>query len=220
MEATLKVRPLCMRAMNRLLTLVLTCIFAVSALADDSKFATLKLPLGVSVKVPKNWRNLEGDANTTIETFGEAALNLAGIELPTGKKVNLFRANSNPPTTYAGIAINATDSDIPPQELKSATDAEIKELSAEFEGLTKKMLAAGNFQLLRYDGYRRETVSGHPALVLEYLRSGPKGPVFVQMTRLFIGSKEISLNLSYRESEAPLWRPIITYIRQSFTVTR
>jgi hypothetical protein len=205
--------------MKRTSIQVLACLFAFSVFGEDSKFATVILPLGVSVKVPKNWRILDGDANTTIETATEAQLNLSKIDLPTRKKLNLFRANSNPPTTYASIAINATDSEIQPSELTSATDAELKDFGKVFESKTKQMLAGVKLELLRFDGARRETIGGEPALVLEYLRSGTQGPVFVQMTRLFVGSKEIGINLSYRESEGTIWRPIVSYMRQSLSVT-
>ncbi|MBA3805861.1 MAG: hypothetical protein H0X14_09160 [Acidobacteria bacterium] len=187
--------------------------------AQDSNFAKLKLPLGVSVEVPKNWRLLDGDINATIETAAEAALNLSGVDLPKGKKVNLFRANSMPTTTYAAIAINATDSELNPDELKNASEAEIRELSSMMSEMMQKSLAAQNLKVIEFYGVRREYVGKHPALVTEYKRSGPQGPVIVQMTRLFLGQKEISLNLSYRESEAQLWKPIIQYIRKSLTVT-
>jgi hypothetical protein len=170
----------------------------------DSRFALLTLPLGVQIDVPKNWRTLDGDINTNIETFGEAVMNLAGIEIPPGQKVNLFRANSNPPTTYAGIAINATDSDIAPTELLAASDAEIHELTSTMQQMFEQAFSTQNLQIIRFDPVRREIIDGHPSLIINYVRSGPQGPVIVQMTRLFLGEKEISLNLSYRQSETRL----------------
>ena len=80
--------------------------------------------------------------------------------------------------------------------------------------------AAQNLRVIRFDGIRREIVDGHPALLIEYVRSGPQGSVVVQMTRLFIGDKEISLNLSYRQSEADVWKPIVDHMRSTFRVSR
>jgi len=187
--------------------------------ARDSRFAILKLPLGVSIHVPKNWRLLDGDFNATIETGAEAAMRLARIDLPEGQKVNLFRANSNPPTTYAGIAINASDSDFSPADLLAASDAELRELAPLMHQMLDQGLAAQNLRVIRFDGVRREMIDGHPALVIEYTRSGPQGPVVVQMTRLFIANKEISLNLSYRQSETGLWKPTVDYMRSTFRVS-
>lgn len=187
--------------------------------SEDSKFTKLKLPLGVSVDVPKNWRILEGDLNSTIETTAEAVMSLSGVELPKGKKVNLFRANSVSQTTYAGIAINATDSELAPNELMIASEEEIRELSPLMHEMMQQALAAQNLKVIEFYGVRREFVGKHPALIIEYKRSGPQGAVIVQMTRLFLGEKEISLNLSYRESEAQIWKPIIQYIRRSLNVS-
>ena len=145
-------------------------------------------------------------------------MNLSGIELPSGKKVNLFRANSNPPSTYAGLAINATDSDISPADLLAASDAEIQELTPMMRQMFDQILPAQNLRVIQFEPVRRKIVDGHPALLVEYVRTGPKGPVVVTMTRLFVGKKEISLNLSYRRSEAVLWKPIVDYMRSSFRV--
>lgn len=186
---------------------------------QDSKFAKLRLPLGVSVEVPKNWWVLDGDINTNIETMAEAAMNLSGVELPKRKKVNLFRANSMPKTTYAAIAINATDSEINPNDLKNASEKEIREFVPTVKEM-QEALSIQNMKIVDFYPVRREFVGKHPALVIEYKRSGLQGPVIVQMTRLFLGEKEISLNLSHRESEGQLWRPIIQYIRKSLAVTR
>jgi hypothetical protein len=188
--------------------------------ARNSQFALVNLPLGVSIEAPKNWRLLDGDLNTTIETAGEAALRLSGIKLPASQKVNLFRANSNPPTTYAGIAINATDSDISPAELLAASDAEIRELTPVMHQMMDQSFATQNLQVIRFDDVRREIVDGHPALVIEYVRSSQAGPVVVQMTRLFIDDKVISLNLSYRKSESAVWKPIVDHMRSTFRVSR
>jgi hypothetical protein len=187
---------------------------------QDSKFAKLKLPLGVSVEVPKNWWLLSGDMNTNIETAAEASLNLSGIELLKRKKVNLFRANSMPNTTYAAIAINATDSEINPNDLKKASEKEIREFSLMLKEMTQQTLSAQNMKIIEFYAVRREFFGEHPALVIEYKRSGLQGPVIVQMTRLFLGEKEISLNLSYRESEGQLWKPVIQYTRKSLTVAQ
>ena len=186
---------------------------------QDSRFARLKLPLGVSVEVPKNWWLLSGDINTNIETMSQAAMNLSGIELPKGKKVNLLRANSMPKTTYATIAINATDSEMNPNDLKNASEKEISKFAPTAKEM-QEALSSLNMHMLDFFRVRREFVAKHRALVIEYKRSGPQGPVIVQMTRLFMGAKEISLNLSYRESEGQLWKPIVQYIRKSLTITR
>lgn len=187
-------------------------------LPSDTKFTKLKLPLGVSVEVPKNWRILDKETNSTIETAAEATLNLTNVDVQSGKKVNLFRANSVPQTTYASIAINATDSEFDPAEFENPSDDELKELTPVLKETLEKSLPKQELKILEFYDGRLEFVNAHPALVIEYKRAGPQGPVIVQMTRLLLKRKEISVNLAYRESEAQLWKPIIQYIRKSLTV--
>jgi hypothetical protein len=184
----------------------------------DSRFALIKLPLGISIEVPKNWLVIDGELNTTIETGGEAIYRLTGMELPTSQKVNLFRANSSPPTTYASIAINVTNSDISPAELIEADEAEIREITPFMHKILDQGLATQNYHIIQFDTIVREIVDGHPALAISYIRSGQNGPVAVQMTRIFAGNKEISLNLSYRLSEIQLWKPIVDYMKATFQI--
>jgi hypothetical protein len=206
--------------MKRWVFLVLSALTLSQSLADpyESRFADLRLPLGVVVKIPKNWWLLDGHWNTTIETAGEAALNLTSIGLPAGKKVNLFRANSMPKSTYASIAINATDSQIDPTQLRRASEAEIRAMAPEMKQLLQELLATSDLQVIEFYDVRREFISGHPALVIEYLRTGQAGPVVVQLTQPFLGAKEISINLAYRQAERQLWKPVVAYIRKSFAV--
>lgn len=185
-------------------------------LPQDPNYQTLKLPLGVTIAVPKSWRDLS-DVNESIETMA-SQLDRSGVALPKGKKVNLFRANSMPRTTYAGIAVNATDSELDPAEVQNASDAEIEALTPEMRKVFEEEFS-GTVQILEFSAVRREFVGIHPALVIAYKRTGPQGPVVVEMTRLFLGQKEISLNLSYRESEAEKWKPVVLYIRQSLKVS-
>lgn len=188
--------------------------------AHDSRFATLHLPLGVTVEVPKNWWLLGGDYNATIETAGEAALNLTGFQMPTGKKVNLFRANSMPRSTYAAIAINASDSELSAEGLAAASDAELAKITTTLKDGMQRILAQQDLKLLDFEPVRIVMLDGHYALSVSYRRSGPQGPVSAKQTRLLVGKKEISLNLSYRESEAALWKPIVGYITKSFAVNK
>jgi hypothetical protein len=73
---------------------------------------------------------------------------------------------------------------------------------------------------LEFYPIQKTEVSGRPGLLLSYKRSGLHGPVLVRMTRLVVGPKEISLNLSYKESEEGLWKAIIAYIEKSLRIEK
>lgn len=183
----------------------------------EPRFAIIRLPYGVSVEIPADWRILASDLCAAIEEISDAVLDLSGLELPEDTKVNLLRANSTPSTTYASIAVNVRSASLSPSDLMAASDEEIAALGPMMHDVMK-CAYEGQMEILRFDGVRREIVSGHPALVIEYVRKGLEGPVVVQNTHLFVGPKEISLVLAYREAEASWWQPIVAYIRQSLIV--
>jgi len=190
-----------------------------TAVDAQSRFTRFELPLNVSVEIPENWWLLTGDINTTIQAAGEAATKLANIPIPKGNTVNLLRANSMPRTTYASIAINVNDSDIAPSEVRALSKSDFKEFERYMAETMKKVLPMQNLEFLESMGLESRIISGHVALVFNYRRSGPQGPVIVSTTRLFFGDKELSFNLAHRESEAPLWGVIVEYIKQSIKVS-
>lgn len=189
--------------------------------AQDSKFASVKLPRGVKLLVPKGWWLPGKDLQQLIETAVEAATDLSTIELPRTKEVNLIAANSLPAYTYAALRI---DSSIPPSaspiEVATLGTIELNEISRELlPHLEKQMQLQGN-RLIELVGTRIERISGHPTIVTEYRRTGPKGSVFVQINRIITEGQEVSVNLSYRESEVAIWKPVVEKMRQSIVITQ
>lgn len=193
-----------------------------SALSDTySNFASVKLPRGIELQIPKGWWLLGADHNRVIQTSVEAAMDLSGIGLPSGQETNLIAANSMPRSTYAAIRVDST---IPPSvtlsEFASITTADVLELEAEMRQNIEKALPLQGNQLIEFIGSRIEKISDHTAIVTEYRRTGTKGPVYVQINLIYTYSQEIRINLSYRESEAALWKPVVGKIRQSIVIRR
>lgn len=186
---------------------------------EPSNFSSFKLPRGVEVHIPKGWWILGSEHLRIIATTVEAAMDLSSVGLPEGQKFTLIAANSMPKTTFAAIRINST---MPPSmtraDVMSITQAEISSSKAELrQNLTKLLQIQGN-QLLEVLGVRIETLAGYPVMVTEYRRTGPEGSVWVQINQVFTEQQEIGINLSYRESEAMLWKPVVAKIRQSIVV--
>ncbi len=200
---------------------ILASLFVLSsAIADsNSNFASVKLPRGIELQIPKGWWLLGADYDRAIQTSVEAAIDLSGIGLPDGQETNLIAANSMPRSTYAAVRVDSTiPSSVTPSELASITATDIRELqTAVCQNLEKLLPLQGN-QLIECLGSRIEKISGYPAIVTEYRRTGPKGPVFVQINQIFTSSQEIRINLSYRESELALWKPVVGKIRQSIVI--
>jgi hypothetical protein len=81
------------------LVLVIGLLLVPAAASAESNFASVKLPRGVQLQIPKGWWLMGKDHNRLIHTSVEAALDLSGIGLPDGQETNLIAANSMPRTT-------------------------------------------------------------------------------------------------------------------------
>jgi hypothetical protein len=203
--------------MCMLLILCLLSFESFHAAAQDSNFVLLRLPFNVSMRVPRNWWRIDGDLNQAIATNAEALINLAGMKMPRGKQ-NIFRANSMPRSTYAGIAINIEDSDLSPIDVQKATDNELREIGVFMHDMFKRSTVGTGMSIIGEFKVRKETVDGQPALIYDYERSGAKGPVRVRVINFYISQKELAITLSYRMSEATLWKPVIDYMHKTIRV--
>ena len=216
--------------MNRQLWLCWLYCFAIflfaditpSAAADNSSnFLSIKLPRGIALQIPKGWWLLGTDHDRIIQTSVEAAMDLSGIELLDGKETNLIAANSMPRTTYAAVRVDSTiPPSVAPSDFALISAADVRELQSDMQDILQKVLPLQGNQLIEFSGSRIEKISGHPAIVTEYQRTGPKGPVFVQINQIFTSSQEIRINLSYRESEVALWKAVVGKIRKSIVIER
>lgn len=204
--------------MRCIICLCMLLIFT-PAHAAESNFSLVKLPRGVEVQIPKGWWLVGKDYNRMIQTSVEAAMDLSGIGFDDREEVNLIAANSMPRTTYAALRIDST---IPPsatpREIQNITKTELKELSLGMKQEFEKLLPYQGNQLLDFYGVLIEKISGHPTLVTRYRRSGPNGPVIVEINQIFLADHELRVNLSYREKEKALWLAVIKKIRTTINI--
>lgn len=188
------------------------------AQAMDSQFVLVKLPHGVQAELPKSWWVISKAFNAVIETSAEAALDLSESEPSTGSVENLIAANSMPRTTYASVRVDyLTPAVASPEEIGAFTPPELKELEGILESQTKSLLPKQGSELLNYLGTTLEKLDNHPTVIAHYRRAGPQGPVLVWVYQVFLPTATVNINLSYRESETGLWKPVIQRILSSFT---
>lgn len=185
---------------------------------NKSNFAQVKLPLGVSIKIPKNWWVISGDLKTTLEAAAEAALDLSGLDIPAEKVVDLITANSMPRSTYAGVSITASDAEFDPEDLRTLTKEDLAETSLEMKKVMARVLKEGGFTIEEFEPLEIVKLDGFYGIRLKYQRSGPKGSVVVTVTRYVAKGKEISISISYRKKEAAIWKPITTFMSKSIYI--
>ena len=201
---------------------VLICLFIFAPhIAAASNFVAVKLPRGVELQLPKGWWLLTAAHNQLIDMSAEAAMNLSGIGAAEGADVNLIAANSMPRTTYAAVRVDSiTPVSASPSEISNLTSAAMQAFQTEIHSNLQKLMPQQGNQLITFFGVRRVTISGYPTLITEYRRSGPKGPVIVSIVQIFTPSQDLRINLSYRESEQAIWKPVIGKIYQSIVIGR
>ncbi len=204
---------------------VLFCLLfmlAFPVFADhNSNFALIKLQRGIELQIPKGWWLLGDDYNRVIKTSVEAAMDLSGIGLSDKPVTNLIAANSMPRSTYAAVRVDSTiPTSLLPSDFKSVTTNDVLELQAEMLKYLRKLLQLQGGQLIEFFGTRIDKIAGYPAIVTEYRRIGSKGSVFVQINQIYTEGQEFRINLSYRESEVALWKPVLGKIRQSIVIKK
>lgn len=186
---------------------------------SESNFVLVKLPREIEIQVPRNWRLLTDEENKLIELSTEAALDISGIQVSTAGESNLLAANSMPTSTYASVRIDSTvPAELPPYEIMAITAKDIAVLESVVKKGIEKLLSNQGLQLTQFIDLQRRTISGNPALITEYRRSGPKGSVYVMQIQIFTENQTVAINLSYRESEQIVWKPVIEKIYRSITI--
>lgn len=187
--------------------------------SPSSNFKRVNLPRGVSLDVPKGWWALDDEFTQMLHTSTEAVMDLTRMPLQEGAETDLIRANSMPKSTFAAVAVTSI---VPPSgqpdELRALESAELSELAGYIKVGLRDVLVKQGWQLLGEVTVQVGSMSGYPALISEYRRTGPKGSVFVQIIQIMTGKQEVKITLSFREKEATIWRSIIEKIRRSIVV--
>jgi hypothetical protein len=185
--------------------------------SQDSSFLTIKLPYDVSIDVPREWWVLSESMNRMIQTSRDAILDLRGIAVDAGDEAVLIAANSWPPSTYASVRVVRSQSPLNvSDELGKLSEQDLDQLKKSIESELKQSLPLQGLTYLETMGLEMENVSGWPSLNFSYRRSGPNGPVYVQLIEVPRKADLLKINLSYRESGQVVWMPVIARIKQSF----
>ena len=205
--------------MNKIFIFLFVFLAISSTSSAESNFAKIKLPRGIEIQLPKGWWLLGKDLQKIIDTSVESAMDLSGLDSSAGTETNLIKANSMPKTMYAAVSVDSTiPVSIPPSNFNAITKNDIHEIEKEMRDGLKNLLTQQGMKLIEFKGTKYERMSGYPALITTYRRSGLKGTVLVQINQIITETQEIRINLSYRESESIVWKPIIGKMRKSILI--
>lgn len=188
-----------------------------SAFAQEVLFREIQLSYGISLKIPAHWKVLSKDTMNNLGAASSAMMDNAGIEKPIGKQ-SLLAVNATPNPTGAMIRVSITS---PPEytqaNLAATTATNLKDFGAEMLKKFRQLEASGGPKIIEMQPIRIEKINGQLTLVMPYVRASNFGPSPWQVTQYKtpVSDRLIEVTISYRKSDAIIWRPILEHVHRS-----
>lgn len=205
--------------MRAIIGLILSLWISHAALA--SEFATHELPEGVKIQVPAHWMVLSKDVRKNIRAATEAIAEQSNVSLR--KATNVLHVNATPEPTGAIVRVTIG----PPaaflaDDLKGLNRGDLVDMGNTFTSQMRAIQNSGGPELIESYLPRIEPISGIPSIAWSYRRRSIAGQGTWHVTQYKIPTPSmlVELTISYRESDAGLWKPILTKVRQSVNVPR
>lgn len=192
---------------------------AKAAIAGDANYQRLTLQEGISIEVPSHWLVHSDAEKKNFAAAGEGSSRAAGIDYDTTEnKSRLLAVSALPTPSGAKIRVNV----IRPltfsgADLRAATAQDMKDIKTDFSSEMAKSMTAMGAKLLSVETPRIESINDSTAILFEYRRSDLRGssPWTVRLYRIPVRDKLIELMMSFRESDAAIFKPIIEHTRRS-----
>lgn len=197
---------------------LLVALLVGSAAAEDTSFRRVQLAHGISLEFPSHWKVLSQGTRQNLAATGEAMTKNAGFEGPNGRKEGLLAVNATPDPTGAMVRVSVTTtSEYTQADLAAATPAELNQLRPELYSMFKKLESSGGPKILEMQTPRIERLNNQLALAMAYTRASAIGPSPWQVTqyKVPVSNRLIEITLSYRQSDAIVWRPILESVKRS-----
>lgn len=193
-------------------------LLAHPAFAQDTSFRSVQLAHGISLDVPSHWMVLSQETRKNLGAAGQAMIDNAGIEGPSGRKEPLLAMNATPNPTGAMIRVSVTSpSEYTQSDLAAATPADLKEVGAEMLKMFRQIEASGGPKIVKMQPVRIERFNNYQMLVMPYIRAGVNEPSPWQVTqyKIPVSNRLIEITLSHRQSDAIVWHPILERVKRS-----
>lgn len=188
---------------------------AIAATAPE--FRRVQLTSGISIDVPVHWYFIEEASRKNLTFVGRTIAEASGLEgLP--QKIRVLAVNATPAPTGAMIGVSVSwPPDYTQEDLVGVSRRDLRELERELFSYFRHAEPHGGPHVLEMQSATVEPFGEGLALVLRYRRASQRGPSPWQVTqyKIPVNSGMIELTLSHRESDAPVWRPILAHVKQS-----
>ena len=184
--------------------------------SQSGQFVTIEALPGVSLAVPRDWPSVGSDVTQQLVTASEAVHGI-GQGISNTQNVRVFE----PPMEVEGVRIAVVSMPVtfPQQELRAASDAQLREWASVLEREARRGVEAQGFKLLPLTDVSREQVGGWLGIGFKMRIVDAEGTVFEQ-TQIHVPttSRTIMLNLSYGKGAPPVFRPILAHARETLRI--
>lgn len=162
---------------------------------------------------------LDQATRSNLRASRKAITDNAGIDGPSSRKESLLAVNATPDPPGATIRVSVSPAEYSQADLAAITKADLMDIGVELQATLKKTESSGGPKLIQMHPVRVDTVNGYRALVFSYTRQGVIGPSPWQVNqyKIPLPDRLLEITLSYRESDAIVWRPIIEKVSRSVT---
>lgn len=184
--------------------------------APESQFVTIEALPGVSLAVPRDWLVVGSEETKQLVTASEAVYGI-GQGISKTENVRVFQ----PPMEVQGVSIAVVSMPVtfPQQELRTASDVQLREWASVLERQARRGVEAQGFKLLPLADVSREQVGNWLGIGFRMRIVDAEGTVFEQIQlHVPTGARTIMLNLSYGKDAPPILRPILAHARETLRI--
>lgn len=214
--------------MKHTLTLLACILISTISFSQSTDFENYRIIEVGSISIPDNMEIQSGNYKKLSETYQKEMSKKFGYEVSDNRIVfqqkGLNDLEKQGLASYVRVILeteigNYGDFDKLTKKLTASTQ-EISDISKEFKSQMQQSFAGTGLKLITWYGVSIVTINGRTALKISYLRQlNDKPYVVVNMYRFQNNDRLHSLTLSYRQSDETTWKPLLTKIANSFTIT-
>lgn len=205
-------------------------LFSNIAFADSSNYQRINVGKRVSLEIPRHWYIRDLNERRNISAAGEAIANSIRENEPVF--VSALSAVSRPEPVGGIIRVSyiptkSQDEQLYQKDVALALKTEFAEsirtlnqvFGQEIE-LMAKGLKNNGIDVLSHGPANLEKINGIFAITYTYRRTSAYGqsPFRVTQYHIPLGIEKVIISLSYRETDAPLFRPILDRVKNSLVI--
>lgn len=188
--------------------------------AQQASYARVRVADGPVLEYPSHWKIAdEAMVQNRVHT-SQAIADAAGIDLNGFQKRNRVIIESQPSPSTAQIRASIiTPQEYTQEDLRAATENDLRALRTQFETTFRSMSASGTVKFHQMGELRVEKIAGKFALVIPYTRYTEFDPVLweVEQIKIPFRNQTLSMTISYRTSDAPAMKPIVERVKRTLT---